>query len=100
MKKYIKEIAINLSWVIISILLAVLYRYGLIINKGNYGWAESFYVWIGGFYVGLIAAVLLIILNYIYIQKKIKNIIGAYIVKILLVISFIITTVYIHENYM
>jgi len=82
------------SWFILSIFLAILLQYLKQTKDGNYNWADSFPVWIGGAVKGAISAIVFLILYYlilrnININKIVKLLISCF---ALLLIIFLVSS--------
>ena len=68
-KKY--NILYGFTWFVLSVALAILLQYIKQTKGGNYNWADSFPVWIGGVIKGSISGFVFLTIEFL-IFKKIK----------------------------
>jgi len=82
------------SWFILSIFLAILLQYLKQTKDGNYSWADSFPVWIGGSIKGAISAIVFLILDYLILRNLNINTIVKLLIRCfaLLLIIFLVSS--------
>jgi len=97
MNKNVKKGLFVLLWFFLGILIAAFGRYIAVINVGEYGWADSFPVWIGGAIIGSAAAVVLLIIDGFLLRKKIENKLVLNVVRLALLIGLIKLITVLHE---
>lgn len=99
MTKNKKNIIWGISWTIITVLLSILNQRLKYAFPREYGWGAEIQIWVGGLIIGLVSAIWFLLIDYLFIKRKIKKIYILFVLRIILIVLIILIVSFIQKKF-